>query len=452
MGSLSRRVGVNYSIFMLAPARHFCSDNEAMKRLMKWLAATGLVLVLLLSAVAVSLQYWIGSADFRGRVSQQISAAVGVPVQLARISVDVWPLPAVALDQVQFQSRPPLTLERIEARPAWGGLLQGRLEIATLVVRNAVVPEQALAAIAAGLQKPGRDPAGKSGAGSGSIAVLPRRTVLDHITWVHAKGGSTTVDAEVQLDPDSMPASARVTVLKGRFQGAKARIQRQPDHWLLRAAIGGGSATGKLQLQSGGKGASLLQGQLDTANVEVAALTAPNRMLTGRLEAHTTLRAEFREWGALADALQSQTRFTVHNAVVHGIDLAQAVKSVGLNRGGETRLDTLAGNVATHGRAVQLTNLVASSGLLSAGGNVAIAPNRSLSGRITVDLASAAAGGAIGVPLAVGGTLDAPSVTLTRGALLGAAVGTMLAPGVGTGAGAKLGDRLGESMRGLFGK
>jgi hypothetical protein len=126
------------------------------------------------------------------------------------------------------------------------------------------------------------------------------------------------------------------------------------------------------------------------------------------------------------------------------------VKSVGLNRGGETRLDTLAGNVATHGRAVQITSLVASSGLLSAGGNVAIAPNRSLSGRVTVDVASA--GGAIGVPLAVGGTLDAPSVTLTRGALLGAAVGTMLAPGVGTGAGAKLGDRLGESMRGLFGK
>jgi hypothetical protein len=421
-----------------------------MKRLMKWLAVTGLVLVLLLSTVAASLQYWIGSADFRARVSQQIAAAVGVPVQLGRVSVDVWPVPAVALEQVQFQSRPPLTLERIEARPAWAGLLQRRLEIATLVVRNAVVPEQALAALAAGLKKQPRDAAGQSAAGRGSIGVLPHRTRLDHVTWVHANGTSTTVDGEAQLDPDGMPASAQVTVLKGRFQGASATLQRQPDHRSLRAAIGGGTATGKLQFQSAGQGASLLQGQVDTANVEVAALTAPHRMLTGRVEAHTTFRAQFREWGGLSEALQSQTRFTVHNAVVHGIDLAQAVKSVGLNRGGETRLDTLAGHVATHGRAVQLTNLVASSGLLSAGGHVAVAPNRSLSGRVTVDLASA--GGAIGVPLAVGGTLDAPSVTLTRGALLGAAVGTMLAPGVGTGAGAKLGDRLGESVRGLFGK
>lgn len=425
-----------------------------MKRFMKWLAAIVLGLLLLLASVALALQYWVGSDDFRGRVSQQISAALGVPVQLGRVSVDVWPLPAVALDQVQLKSRPPLTLERIEARPAWADLLQGRLEIATLVVRNAVVPEQAVAAIAAAFQKPQRAAPGKSGPGEsrGAIDFLPRRTVLDHITWVHAKGGSTTIDAQAQLDPDGMPATAQVEVLKGRFEGAKATLQRQPDHWALRAAIGGGTVAGKLQLQAGAKGGALLQGQFDTANVEVAALTAPSRTLTGRLAAHTTWRAEFHQPGALADALQSQTRFTVHNAVVHGIDLAQAVKSVGLSSGGETRLDTLAGNVATQGRAVQLTNLVATSGLLSANGSVAIAPNRSLSGRITVDLASAAAGGAIGVPLAVGGTLDSPSVTLTRGALLGAAVGTVLAPGVGTGAGAKLGDRLGEGLRGLFGK
>ncbi|MEO8654326.1 MAG: AsmA family protein, partial [Ramlibacter sp.] len=124
-----------------------------MKRMLKWLAVVLLVLVLLLTAVAVALQQWVSSADFRGRVAQQMSAAVGVRVELGRISVDVWPLPAVALDQVQVKSQPPLTLERIEARPSWLPLLQGRREIATLLVRNAVVPEQALAAVAAGFDK-----------------------------------------------------------------------------------------------------------------------------------------------------------------------------------------------------------------------------------------------------------------------------------------------------------
>jgi uncharacterized protein involved in outer membrane biogenesis len=426
-----------------------------MNRIVKWVLGIVLGLVLLLGAVAAALQYWVGSADFRARVGQQVSAALGVPVELGGITVDVWPLPAVALDGVRVKSQPPLTLERIEARPVWAGLLQGRLEVATLVVRNAVVPELAVSAVATSFQKARRSAPARPEAGGSSgktMAFLPRRTVLEQVTWVAAKGGSTTVNAQAVLDDDGLPASAEIDVQKGRLAGTKATLQRQPDHWAMKAAIGGGTVAGKLQWRPGAKGGHSLQGQFDTANVEVAALTAPSRTLTGRLEAHTTLNAEFRELSALADAMQSQTKFTVHNAVVHGIDLAQAVKSVGLNRGGETRLDTLAGNVSTRGRAVQLSNLVATSGALSANGNIAMAPDKTLSGRVTVDLAAAAAGGAIGVPLAVGGTLDSPSVTLTRGALLGAAIGTAVAPGVGTGAGAKLGDRLGEGLKGLFGK
>ncbi|HZY16204.1 MAG TPA: hypothetical protein VFE74_06215, partial [Ramlibacter sp.] len=104
----------------------------------------------------------------------------------------------------------------------------------------------------------------------------------------------------------------------------------------------------------------------------------------------------------------------------------------------------------TRGKAVRLTQLVATSGRLAATGEVAIAPNRHLSGRVNVDVASSR--GALGVPLALGGTLDDPSVTLTRGALVGAAVGTLLAPGVGTTAGAKTGDKLGQALKGLFGR
>ena len=148
----------------------------------------------------------------------------------------------------------------------------------------------------------------------------------------------------------------------------------------------------------------------------------------------------------------SRTRFTVRNAVLHGIDLVQAAKTAGRTRGGETPIDAFAGILVTHVRSVQLNNRVATSGQLSATGNVAMARDHSLSGRITVDLASRAAAGAIAVPLTVGGTLESPSVMLTQGALLGPAIGTMIAPGVGTGAGASIGDRLGEGLRGLLGK
>jgi uncharacterized protein involved in outer membrane biogenesis len=404
-----------------------------MNRWVKWLLGGLVVLVLLLGAVAVALQRWVNTDDFRLRVSQQASAALGVPVLLDRITVDVWPLPAVALDKIQIKSQPPLTLERVEARPVWAGLLLGRLEIATLVVRNAVIPEQAVAAIAGALQKKQSPGAAKTPPGA-TLALLPRRTVLEDLTWVSAKGERTTVDAQALLDDDGLPGTARIEVRKGQFAGARAMLEREPEQWVLRAQIGGGNVNGKIHFQSGTKGASLLQGQFDTAGVEVSALTAPSRTLTGQVDAHTTVRAEFRDPAQLTDVLQSQTRFTVRNAVVRGIDLAQAVKTVGLSRGGETRLDTLSGNVGTQGKTVHLTNLVASSGVLAASGNVTLAANRSLSGRVSVDL-----GSAIGVPLSVGGTLDDPSVTL---AVLSGA----------TGAGAKLTDKLGEGLRGLFGK
>ncbi len=423
-----------------------------MHRLIKWLLALVLLPLLLLGAIALALQSWVDSDDFRGRVSQQISSALGVPVEVGRITVDVWPLPAVGMDRVLVKSAPPLTLDRIEARPSWAPLLLGRLEIATLLVRDAVVPERAVSAIASAVQKKRAKDGAPAKPSGGSMVLLPRRTVLEQVTWVDAKGARTTVDAQATLNDDGLPDAARIQVLKGRLEGTKATMQRQSDHWALRADIGGGTVIGKLQVRPGTKGSSVLQGQFDTANVEVAALTAPSETLTGRLEAHTTLRSEFREPGAIADALQSQTRFTVRNAVVHGIDLAQAVKTVGMNRSGETRLDTLAGNVTTQGRAVQLNNLVATSGTLSANGAVAMAPSRELSGRVIVSLTSGAVGGALDVPLVVGGTLDSPSVTLSRGAIAGAAIGTLLAPGIGTGAGASVGDRLGEGLRGLFGQ
>src|SRR3954467_7166774 len=139
-----------------------------MARLAKWLIGALLLALLALAGVAVALKYWVGSSDFRDRAAQQISGALGVPVALGSLTVDVWPLPAVALDKVQIKSQPALTLERVEVRPLWQPLLHGRLEVATLLVRNATVPEKAVAAIAAAFQK--RQPAAKENSGHAADA------------------------------------------------------------------------------------------------------------------------------------------------------------------------------------------------------------------------------------------------------------------------------------------
>jgi hypothetical protein len=419
-----------------------------MAKILKWLVFALAAFVLLLAGVAIALQSWLRTDDFRGRVEREASAALGVPLKLGKLSVDLWPLPAVAADDVRIQTRPALTVGRVEARPVWSGLLAGRLEIATLVVRKAVLPAAAIGAIGAAMQKKDKGkPAAKPVAGTSMV--LPRRTVLDDITWVDEKGQRITLDAEAKLDSDNMLDQASFKIVQGRFAGTRGTVEREADHWPVRVDIGGGRIAGKMRMQPGRGGAQVLSGQLTTEDVEASALTAPSKPLTGKIQAQTTLRSEFREPGQIADVMVTQTRFTVRDAVVTGIDLQKAVETVGLSRGGITRLDTLAGQIATQGKAVQLTNLVATAGGLAANGNVSISPSKSLSGRVNVDVSTSK--GAMGVPLEVGGTVDSPSVMLTRGAMLGAAVGTLIAPGPGTAAGASAGDKLGESLRGLFG-
>lgn len=451
-----------------------------MAKVFKWLIFLALGLMVLLAVVAFTLHRWVSTDDFRQRVEREASAALGVPVALDRVAVDVWPLPAVALSGISVQSKPPITLERVEVRPQWQPLLQGRLAVSTLLVRKAVLPQQGIDAVLLLLQKKKAQPpaaaapAPAQGAPAAAMPTdwVPRRTVLDEVTWINATGARTTVNAEAAMGDDGLPDSVSLKLVQGNLKGLEASLKREEakeaqagaagDEWVLRVDVGGGKVEGRLGLKKVPVGASAreelqLQGKLQTRDVEVSALTAPSNALTGRLEATTTLNARAATTGALVEALQSQTTFTVRNAVLNGLDLAKAVKTIGLSRGGQTQLDTLAGQVSTHGKAAQLSNLVASSGALSATGEVAISPARALSGRVSVNLAGdsklgSAIGGAVGVPLVVGGTLDKPEVTLSRSALLGAAIGTVLMPGVGTGAGAGVGEKIGNSLRGLFGK
>lgn len=354
-----------------------------MKSGLRWLLVGVLGVLLLASAAALLLQRWARSDDFRARVEQQASAALGAPLKLRSLSVELWPLPALAADDIVMDLRPPVTIERLEVRPAWAPMLQGRFQARALVVRKAVLPQVPM-----------------------------------------------TLDAHAQLADSGEPEEITFKVLEGRFAGARGEVTREADRWPVHVAIGGGDIRGQLRLAMGAGGRRVLAGDLQAKDVEVAALTAPSRALSGKLQATTRLDAEFRDYAALADALHTTTQFTVRGAVVHGIDLAHAVRTVGSSRGGQTRLDSLAGRLVTQGRAVRLDNLAATSGALVAHGQVAVSPAKALSGQVTVRLV--ATPDSLGVPLAVGGTLDAPTVTLSRGTLLA--------------------DKIGNAVRGLLGK
>lgn len=419
-----------------------------MRRARKYLFWALAALVLVLAAVLLVVHRWVSTDEFRLRVEQEATAVLGVPLKLERVGLTLWPLPGVALDGVELRTRQPLKVERIELRPAWLHLLIGRVAISTLVVRRAVLPQQGIDALLASLQKiRQRD---KSPQTASSLHLLPRRTVLDELSWVDARGKAIVIQAEAQLDSDALPERLALDVVHGRLQGTRLDLRRSEElAWEVLLQVAGGTVQGRVEVQSVGEtGAEfLLKGQLQTRDVELSQLTAPEpteavrarQPLSGRLEASTTLSARARQPSALLDLLQTQSKFTVRSGMLNGIDLVKAVQTVGVSRGGKTPLDTLSGQVTTRGKAIELQNLAASSGSLSATGQVSVSTTQQLNGRVNVDL-----GGALGVPLLVSGTVDEPEVSLTAGAKIGAALGTLLMPGVGTGAGASMGGKLGE--------
>jgi hypothetical protein len=369
-------------------------------------------------------------------------------------------------------TKPPLSVAHVHARPTIAGLLQGVVDLASVRIEQAVLPQAGIDALIQSLQKQEQtieQTRGQSSHSSfkpqNSIEWHVQQVVLKDITWQGSPGQSLNLNAQAKLNADGLPDALTLDIVKAQFPGVRSlpgtqmKVTRDGAAWAIAATLGGGAiknhgtVSGKL-LQIKLATGQAWQGTLALQGVDVSKFggSGANGPMGGQLEAQTTLSARAATAGGLLAALQTQSTFTVNKAVLRGIDLVKAVRTVGLNRGGETALDKLSGQVQTRGKAIDLTHLAASSGVLSATGNVGISPNRSLSGRINVALGEGAIGQAVAVPLVVGGSLDNPEVTLTRAAMIGAAIGTVVLPGAGTGAGASVGERVSEGLKKLFGK
>jgi hypothetical protein len=74
---------------------------------------------------------------------------------------------------------------RIEARPAWGALLAGRVQLATLVVRDAQLPQAGIDSLLTVLSKKKRgneSPRGLQPESAENLPPLPQRIVARGLT------------------------------------------------------------------------------------------------------------------------------------------------------------------------------------------------------------------------------------------------------------------------------
>jgi len=162
--------------------------------------------------------------------------------------------------------------------------------------------------------------------------------------------------------------------------------------------------------------------------------------VSGKLNNEVTFNSRGRTPEQLQNALAADGPFALVGGAYHGYDLTQ-IGLKKLEQGGATTFDELKGNAQVRGQEIKVTDLCVRSPQFTAAGNVTIAPDDKLSGRLDVSLNKT--GGFVGIPVSLGGTTADPSFAPTKGYVIGAAIGTVLLPGIGTSIGSSIGSRAG---------
>jgi hypothetical protein len=270
------------------------------------------------------------------------------------------------------------------------------------------------------------------------------------VRWIDRRDITLAYNGEAGFDPGWRPSRLEAE-RAGVSPPARRRLDREAgqDRWRTRIDVGGGTWNGVARFEVLADGRLRVSAELEPRDVDLEALVQAfdrRTAVAGRIYGQSTLVAEADAPGALVRSLHTRTRFSVRPATLTRLDLAKAVSTAGISRGGRTPLDELTGTLDTQatddGTVFQYTDLKARSGVLTATGSLRLL-NRRMDGEVAVDLVD----GVVGVPLKIGGTVSEPEVSLTGAALAGAAVGSAVLPGVGTAIGA----RVGQQVEKLFG-
>jgi hypothetical protein len=423
--------------------------------LRRWLLGIAAVLLLGIGALVWFVSSRLPSdEEVAVRISEGFEKRFGVGLKVGGAHWALLPTPVLVLSDVATDQPRPITLRRVTAQLKLTELLHRVIAVDELEIESLVLPRESIRAFR------GKGPKPHEG---GNVIALPAPWTLApvplelvrwrDVVWIDRRDIALAYDGEVAFDPQWRPRQARIE-RAGATPPARLRLDREAgqDRWRTRIDVGGGTWNGVTLFEMPAGGKLRVSAELDPRQVDIEGLVQAfgrRTSVAGKVNGHSTLVAEAdeaNELGALIRSMHTRTTFSVRPATLTKVDIAKAVTTAGISRGGTTPLDELTGTLDTQGTengiVMRYTNLKARSGVLTASGNLQLF-NRKMEGDVAVDLVD----GVVGVPLKIGGSVSDPEVSLTGGALAGAAVGSAVLPGVGTAIGA----RVGQQVEKLFG-
>ena len=412
-----------------------------MTRAKRWTAGVLAALALLLLLAAGLVAWWLpDETELAARLQTAFEKRTGVALKVGRVHWALRPVPVIVAEDIATVQEQPITIRRIALSPQLRALWDRRIALDAAEIDGAVVPRASARAFR------GRVDDANAPLSGWTMAPVPvERVRFTDVTWIDRRDIALAYEGEIVFDAGWLPRTADVARAEVT-PPARLRLVRegQQERWQVRIDVGGGTWNGNATLTTDAKAGVALRAELDPVGVDIAQLVAAfkrHSAVEGKLSGHTVLDAKSSGPVGLVRSLHTRTTFTVKPATLLKFDLAKAVSTAGLEREGKTPLDELSGTLDTQaaddGILLRYTNLRARSGVLTATGSARVF-NRKLDGEAAVDLVD----GVVGVPLKLGGTLDAPVLSLTGGALAGAAIGSAVLPGVGTAIGARIGQKV----------
>ncbi len=412
-----------------------------MTRGRKWLVGVAASASVLALALGIFFSLLPSDEEIATTAAAKLSDALGADVRVGAVQWQVFPSPAVMVQDVSIARPQPITLKSLVLYPELGALWRRHVKFSQVTLAGAVVPQMSLRGLGTGRTAQGDT-------GQWTVDPLPlARFVFSDVTWISRRGIPVIYDGEVDFDMNWRPRTAALR-RPGITPPAELVLNRSgdEDRWAVDIKVGDGTVNGQVSLQELVGGRLKLSGRLKPDKVEVSsALEAFNRRpaVSGRASGDSTLSAEGDTLLDLAQSLNTKTPFVMGPGKLLRFDLDKAVRSIGRDYSGQTPLDSVTGLLETQntpeGMVSYFRDIRAKSGALSASGNARLF-NRQIEAEFAVDLVD----GIVGVPLKVSGPTTDVKVSVPPGAVAGAVVGTAVLPGIGTAIGARIGATLGK--------
>jgi len=395
-------------------------------RVVFWVAVPLAILV----ALAVAAPFLVPASSYLPQITRIASEKLGQPVTIEGLTVHLLPTPRAVAKGIVVGKKGDVRVETVEIVPDLLPLLAGEKKIGRIRAENVELKESALAI-------PGAMPKSAGGA-----AVDVRHIVLKHVVLHHSKYQIPTLDLDVRLGDGLALEQARLEA-KDVALGVKLVPQGEKS---TQVGVDGKLYGGTVKADAHAQWTKLWQvtGKANVAGVDVAPLQrllGKKPQISGRLKSEATFSSRAAKPEQLADALALDGPFELLGGAYQGLDLTKAADITGKSGAGDaTPFEEFKGKLQLRGKRVHITELCVRSPKVVAGGEVQIAPDQTLSGKLDVSIAKT--GGFVGVPVALGGTTSSPSIRPTKGYIIGAAIGTVLLPGIGTGLGASAGSHV----------